>query len=53
MWVPSGDQTGPLQPRLSMDMLGWGANHFSSGLASVPVDDMVSTWLVPSRYFLL
>ena len=47
--VPSGDQTGPPPPRESIDLLGSGTNH----LSSPPVAAMVSTWLVPSRYFAL
>ena len=49
MRVPSGDQTGPFQSRASMERPGTGAYHLSSLASGVPVDDMVSTWLVPSR----
>ena len=43
--MPSGDHTGPLPPRESIDSSGIGAYHFTSP----PVAEIVCTWLVPSR----
>ncbi len=45
IFVPSGDHTTPPPPRESIERFASGTNHVSSP----PFDDIVSTWLVPSR----
>src|SRR6185436_8850559 len=43
--MPSGDHTGPLPPRESIESSGIGAYHFTSP----PAAEIVWIWLVPSR----
>src|SRR4029079_18202632 len=46
IFVPSGDQTGPAPPRVSIERSGTGAYHWSPLLPSAAI---VITWFVPSR----